>query len=123
MKILHSIPVYAPAWQFGGPVLSVSRLCEALARQGHSIKVITTNKGLEESQIKLINQPVQRQGVEVTYFAAESNKKKIQSKALVKALPDILKGIDLIHLSGIWVNINSNIRCSNGISTLKAIFQ
>ena len=31
LTITHFIPVYAPA-SFGGPVLSVGRLCEALAK-------------------------------------------------------------------------------------------
>ena len=42
MQITHAMPVYAPAWQFGGPVLSVSRLCEALAAEGLRVRVITT---------------------------------------------------------------------------------
>ncbi|MFM1799724.1 MAG: hypothetical protein RLZZ117_2002, partial [Cyanobacteriota bacterium] len=39
MRVLHFLPVYAPAWQFGGPVLSVSRLCEGLAAQGVEVRV------------------------------------------------------------------------------------
>ncbi|MEB3333644.1 MAG: hypothetical protein VKP70_01520, partial [Cyanobacteriota bacterium] len=48
MRLLHFLPVYAPAWQFGGPVLSVSRLCEGLARLGVEVEVITTNAGLPD---------------------------------------------------------------------------
>ena len=40
MRILHAMPVYAPAWQFGGPVLSVSRLCEGLAQQGVDTDIV-----------------------------------------------------------------------------------
>ena len=48
MQILHFLPVYVPAWQFGGPILSVSRLCEGLVSQGAQVRVITTNAGLPE---------------------------------------------------------------------------
>ena len=40
MRLLHFLPVYAPAWQFGGPVLSVSRLCEGLAAAGAEVEVM-----------------------------------------------------------------------------------
>ena len=33
-----AIPTYKPAWSFGGPVLSVSRLCEGLAKSNVDIK-------------------------------------------------------------------------------------
>jgi hypothetical protein len=49
MRILHCLPVYAPAWQFGGPVLSVSRLCEALVVEGVDVEVFDLRPvGMEE---------------------------------------------------------------------------
>ena len=102
LVITHAIPVYAPAWQFGGPVLSVSRLCEGLAVQGHCVKVITTNAGLPDLPSELLGQPLQRNGVEVTYFPVDQPNGTIHSRALNKALPTILQGTDLLHLSAIW---------------------
>ena len=102
LVITHAIPVYAPAWQFGGPVLSVSRLCEGLAAQGHCVKVITTNAGLPDLPSELLGQPLQRNGVEVTYFPVDQPNGTIHSRALNKALPTILQGTDLLHLSAIW---------------------
>ena len=102
MKILFFIPVYAPAWQFGGPVLSVSRLCEGLAAERHEVRVITTNAGLPNLPYNQLGRPVLLRGVEVTYFPVDRPEGTIQSKALELALPQIFKEVDLLHLSAIW---------------------
>ena len=101
-SITHAIPVYAPAWQFGGPVLSVSRLCEALAQSQQQGKSAYNNTGLNEMDIEAINHPIIREGVEVTYYAAKNNTSTIQSQDLIDALPNALQGADLVHLSAIW---------------------
>ena len=102
MKILFFLPVYAPAWQFGGPVLSVSRLCEGLAKKGLEIKVITTNFGLPSLPEKQLSRPTIRNGVQIVYYRTDQPIGSIQSKELVEALPELLKDIDLIHISAIW---------------------
>jgi glycosyltransferase involved in cell wall biosynthesis len=102
LHITHAIPVYAPAWQFGGPVLSVSRLCEALAQAGHHVKVLTTNAGLPQLSQEELGRPVDRNGVSVTYFPVEQQKGAIQSRALEKSLSKSLQGSDLVHVSTIW---------------------
>jgi len=102
MRILHAMPVYAPAWQFGGPVLSVSRLCEALAKQGVQVSVITTNAGLAELPSDQLGHPVLRNGVQVTYYATDSGHRAIHSSALEKMLPEVMAQTDLLHISGIW---------------------
>lgn len=43
MKILHSIPYFAPAWDYGGPVRSCYNLAKQLARKGHDVTVFTTD--------------------------------------------------------------------------------
>ena len=102
LNITHAIPVYAPAWQFGGPVLSVSRLCEALAEAGHNVKVLTTNAGLTQLRQDELGNPFDRNGVSVTYFPVDQQRGSIQSRALEEALPESLQGSDLLHISTIW---------------------
>ena len=102
LHITHAIPVYAPAWQFGGPVLSVSRLCEALAQAGHHVKVITTNAGLTQLSPKDLGHPINRNGVSVTYFPVDQPKGTIRSRALEESLSESLQGSDLLHISTIW---------------------
>lgn len=102
MRILHFLPVYAPAWQYGGPILSVSRLCEGLAQQGIDVRVITTNAGLPDFPSFQLGIPQDINGVEVIYYAVDKHHGVIRSKSLVEALPDHMDWADLLHLSSIW---------------------
>lgn len=102
MRVLHFLPVYAPAWQFGGPVLSVSRLCEGLVQQGVDVRVITTNAGLPDFPIHQLGVPQNVNGVEVIYYPIDQERGAIRSRSLVKALPQHMDWADLLHLSSIW---------------------
>ncbi|MBD2245408.1 glycosyltransferase [Nostoc sp. FACHB-888] len=101
LKILHYIPVYAPAWQFGGPVLSVSQLCEGLATLGHEVEVITSNAGLENQPELTLNQPAIRNGVKVTYFQQEPGM-GIHCPGMEQAVTARAKEFDIIHITGVW---------------------
>ena len=102
MRVLHFLPVYAPAWQFGGPVLSVSRLCEGLVQQGVDVRVITTNAGLSDFPINQLGVPQNVNGVQVIYYPTDQERGAIRSVSLVKALPQHMEWADLLHLSSIW---------------------
>ena len=102
MRILHFLPVYAPAWQYGGPVLSVSRLCEGLVQQGVDIRVITTNAGLPDFPAVQLGVPQDVNGVEVIYYSVEQHHGVIRSNSLVAALPEHMNWAHLLHLSSIW---------------------
>lgn len=43
MNLLHVIPYYAPAWTYGGTVRAATDLTSALAADGHSVYVLTTD--------------------------------------------------------------------------------
>jgi glycosyltransferase involved in cell wall biosynthesis len=96
------MPVYAPAWQFGGPVLSVSRLCEALAAEGVRVRVLTTNAGLPDWPAEELSTPILQGGVEVIRYPVDRQGASIRSRALEQALPEALAGSQLLHLSAIW---------------------
>ena len=102
MRVLQMMPVYAPAWQYGGPVLSVSRLAEGLVRQGIDTRVLTTNAGLPQLPPEHLGRPLLRNGVMVTYFPVDRPKGPIHSKALLASLPAALEGVDILHISAIW---------------------
>lgn len=102
MHILHFMPVYSPAWQFGGPILSVSRLCEGLVDQGVDVRVITTNAGLPDLPQSDLGVPQNINGVQVTYYPVDSGKGAIRSSALVQALPVQMEWADILHISSIW---------------------
>ncbi len=45
MRLVHVLPYYAPAWGFGGVVRAAYGLTVALAKQGHTVIVVTTDAG------------------------------------------------------------------------------
>ena len=102
MKIVHFLPIYKPAWQFGGPVLSVSRLCEGLAEDGVHVRVLTTNAGLPNIPEADLSIPIIQNGVEVIRYPVDRQSKTIRSRALREALPTALADSQLLHLSAIW---------------------
>lgn len=102
MRVLHFLPVYVPAWQYGGPVLSVSRLCEALAAEGVEVRVVTTNAGLPELPIEQLGVPQIVNGVEVIYYPVDAQTGAIRSTELIKNIPEHMNWAQLLHLSSIW---------------------
>ena len=101
MRILHFIPVYAPAWKFGGPVRSVSALCEGLAVRGHEVTVLTTDAGLESIPKLPRGEVVMRNGVKVLYYRQVLGY-GICSPTLVGAIAAAAKDFDLVHISAVW---------------------
>ena len=102
MHILHFLPVYVPAWQFGGPILSVSRLCEGLVTKGIEVRVITTTAGLPDFPTEKLGVAQAVNGVQVFYYPEDKANGPIRSEALKKSLEDHLRWADLLHLSSIW---------------------
>jgi len=102
MRVLHFLPVYAPAWQFGGPILSVSRLCEGLAQLGVDVRVITTNAGLPDFPILQLGHPQEINGVKVFYYAVDQHVGTIRSRHLVSELSEHMKWANILHLSSVW---------------------
>ena len=102
MRVLHFLPVYAPAWQFGGPILSVSRLCEGLVQQGLDVHVITTNAGLPDMPIDQLGVHQILNGVQVSYYPVDQHGGAILSRALVSSLHEHMNCADLLHMSSIW---------------------
>lgn len=102
MRVLHFLPVYAPAWQFGGPVLSVSRVCEGLVQKGVDVRVITTNAGLPHIPASQLGFPQTVNGVKVIYYPVEKQGEPIKSRLLIDSLPDHMAWADVLHMSSIW---------------------
>ncbi|WP_175632291.1 XrtY-associated glycosyltransferase XYAG1 [Pedobacter ghigonis] len=71
MKIIHITASYKPAYIYGGPIQSVSKLCEVLGDgtlKVNDLEVLTTTaNGTNELEVKT-NVPVSVEGVKVTYF-------------------------------------------------------
>ncbi len=97
-KILHIVPYYLPDVVFGGPVFSVSSLCEALAAQGEDVTVYTIGYKPEENypfEVKL-------NGVNVHYFKRDAGRPCQVSFQLWKALRSNARQFDIVHLHTWW---------------------
>lgn len=102
MRVLHFLPVYVPAWHFGGPILSVSRLCEGLVKHGVEVRVITTNAGLPNLPAHQLGVLQDINGVQVIYYPVDHLNGVIKSRALINELPSNMIWADVVHLSSIW---------------------
>jgi len=86
LKIFQINASYKPAYIYGGPTMSVSKLSEELSKQGIDVEVITTTaNGPDELNVKA-GETTMIEGVNVTYF------KRI-TKDHTHFSPDLLKGL------------------------------
>lgn len=108
IRLLYFMPVYKPAWVFGGPILSVSRLCEGMVESGNSVRVITTRSGLEDRENW--DHPTLVDGVEVYYYKDESLLGAIWSNELISDLERQVRWADIIHLSSIWQPLGTRVQ-------------
>lgn len=103
MNIVHIVPVYAPAWKFGGPVQSISRICESMVEMGHKVSIITTNAGINKSEKISVHFPVERNGVNVSYLETKDSGATIKTcKYRTKSIRKIIEEADVVHMSIVW---------------------
>ena len=100
MRILYVINYYKPAYGYGGPVRSISQLCEALAKLGATVTVLTTNaNGMELLDVPLAS-PTTVDGVEVFYYPIVpiSPRSFFYSPSLAKAIHQKVVQFDIAVL-------------------------
>lgn len=102
MKILHIIPAYKPSFSYGGPVESVSRLCEGLAEAGHIIDVYTTTANGKTKLDIPHKREVDVNGVNVTYFHAWTDDPSHVAPSLWRKLMRSCGDYDAIHIHSWW---------------------
>ena len=102
MTILQIVPSYKPAFVYGGPIYSISALCEAQAALGHTVSVFTTNaNGASNLDLPLgIVQSVNN--INVTYFPRiTGDHTHISPKLWLRLWRDAHK-YDVVHLHSWW---------------------
>lgn len=103
MRILHVVPTYAPAWRYGGPIHAVHGLCRALAEAGHEVEVFTTAvDGPGDLDVPL-RQPVERDGVAVTYFPCPRLRRLYRAVELGRALDTSAGAFDILHAHSVFL--------------------
>ena len=93
---MHITPYYPPDVGFGGPVSSVSALCEALAETGARVTVFTIAYGNTLPRVEEIN------GVNVHYFKGDIGSPCQVSRSLWKAVKRRGAHFDVAHLHTWW---------------------
>lgn len=104
MKILHVTPAYFPATYWGGPMVSIHRLCTGIsALPEFSIRVLTTDSAgpavhqhLDVSEYPKCFNP----SLEVYYCRRVFSESG--SFALLAELPRMVAWSDLVHVSGVY---------------------
>ncbi|GAA4316774.1 glycosyltransferase [Mucilaginibacter gynuensis] len=102
MKILHIIPAYKPAYGYGGPTESVSRLCEGLAAAGHSVDVFATTANGDKELDVVPGVAVDVDGVNVIYFKRITGDPTHVSPDLWSHLKKTAGNYDVIHVHSWW---------------------
>jgi glycosyltransferase involved in cell wall biosynthesis len=103
LRILHVVPTYWPAVRYGGPIRSVHALARGLAERGHDVHVFTTNvDGDGESAVPLA-EPVDMDGVRVTYFPCPALRRLYWSPRMGRGLAAQVRSFDLVHLHSIFL--------------------
>jgi len=106
MKLLCVSPGYWPAFQYGGPIVSIHSLNKALVKKGVDVTVYTTNAGLN-GKVQ-VNQEIDIEGVKVIYFDFARLFEFVGrtgwqiSLTMTKALKENLEKFDVAHIHAIW---------------------
>lgn len=102
MKILFIIPVYKPAYIYGGLMAVVYLLAESLVRNGHDVTVYTTTaNGKEELNVKT-DEEVLVDGVKVYYFKRYTKGNSHLSPGFWNKIFQTVKDFDVVHLHSWW---------------------
>lgn len=120
MKIIQITASYKPAYIYGGPIQSVSKLCEAIAADHHHYQIdlevfSTTANGRAELPVET-NKPIPVDGVLVTYFKRWTKDHTHFSPGLLLRLRKVLQQAQqenkqiIIHIHA-WWNLVSVLSC------------
>jgi len=102
MKILQITPYYKPAYLYGGPIESVSKLCEGLVLDGHEVHVFTTTANGESELPVEHNKIIDVNGVQVIYFSRITKDPTNMSPKLWKHLYKHVDSYDIVHVQTWW---------------------
>jgi glycosyltransferase involved in cell wall biosynthesis len=110
LKILQINASYKPAYIYGGPTMSVSKLSEQLSKTSCYIEVFTTTaNGNTELQV-VPGAQVTIDNVPVTYFKRLTKDHSHFAPALLRNLWKQARNFDVIHIHA-WWNLVSVLSC------------
>jgi glycosyltransferase involved in cell wall biosynthesis len=108
MRVLCVAAYYTPAHVYGGPVRSISALCEGLVQAGADVSVFTTNaNGIDQILDVPIAHPLEVNGVQVRYYPLTAPAARLlpfyfYSPQLRRACMEEINCYDVVYLPGNW---------------------
>jgi glycosyltransferase involved in cell wall biosynthesis len=105
MHIGVVVPYYKPASIYGGPVRSVSALCEGLIKAGAQVTVLTTNANGAELLTVPTGQPLDVDGVQVSYYRRWGSRLAASyyySPGLKQACQEKIREVDVVYICATW---------------------
>lgn len=120
MRVLQVVPSFFPAARYGGPIVSVLRLCQSVQAAGVEVDVATTDCDGRESLRVPTDRWVEVEGLRVRYFHRSPAVDYAFSASLTAFLARQTRGYDLIHetstfsypaLAASWVAMASRVPC------------
>jgi glycosyltransferase involved in cell wall biosynthesis len=102
MRVLHVVPSFYPAFNYGGPITSVYELCAGLMRQGCEVRVLTTDaNGLRAVLDVAKDAPVELPpGISIRY-CPRIFRHSVSPELLRQLLP-LVRWADLVHLTAVY---------------------
>lgn len=105
MKIGVVFPYYKPAIVYGGPVRSVSALCEGLIQAGAQVTVLTTDANGVDLLTVPTRQPVDVDGVPVYYYPRLGSRLAASyyySPGFKRACQEKIRNFEVVYICGTW---------------------
>jgi glycosyltransferase involved in cell wall biosynthesis len=118
VNLLHIIPTYKPAYCYGGPIVSISLLCENLVADGHQVTVLSTTANGKTELPVYKRAPKKVDGVDVYYFPRWTKDHSMFSPALLWYLWRNARHFDAIHIHSWW---NLSVLCATIVCILRGI--
>lgn len=99
---LHLTPSYLPSTLYGGPIISVSRLCESQVAAGMAVQVFTTTANGPSELVVPIGQAQNVNGVSVYYHRRYTKDHSHLAPGLWWHLWRVLPRAEYVHLHSWW---------------------
>jgi glycosyltransferase involved in cell wall biosynthesis len=103
VKVLHVSASYLPATRYGGTIVSVHGLCQALVRRGHDVHVYTTSVDGRKNSSVPHGVPVEMDGVKVWYFESSAARRLYYAPALASTLRAQIHDFAVVHTHAIYL--------------------
>lgn len=110
MRVIQINASYKPAFIYGGPTMSVSMLCEQLAKKNIDVMVFTTTANGANELPVIVNKTVDVDGVRVNYFKRLTKDHTHFSPALLSKFWHEVTNYDVVHIHA-WWNMVSVLSC------------